>query len=382
MKKIKLGIITHYYKNNNYGGVLQAYALCKKLKDLGVDAYQISYRMCDKNIAYRSICIKTLVYCRRIIRECFNYVPHFSAQLKIKKRLHKINNFRNSIPHTKKTYDLKSVSRCNDFDAYIVGSDQVWNPAWIDDAFLLNFIHQKRKFSYAASIGVDKLDSADREKFQLALKDYSSISVREEEAVELLTQLTEKNVELVLDPTLLLTGEEWSKLCERRCPQEEYVFCYFLGEQENQRKLAEAFAKEKGCQLLSVPYLGGRYRKVDKNFNSVKIYDVSPGRFISLIKNAKYVFTDSFHASVFSHIFHKDFFVFLPGEIKSTGCRLYTLTDMFATRERVCDTVEKKNICYLLSLPPIDYNNKDFSKYNELKNASIDFLKKNIQHID
>lgn len=385
MEKIKVGIISHYYKNNNYGGMLQAYALCEVLNDIGFEAQQISYNMGDKNFAYRSLLYKTIRKGYRAVKSALKYLKHIPVESKLLKRKKGLHKFRKSIPHTTATYNLKTISACNDFDIYITGSDQVWNPSWYDDAFLLKFVPAgKIKMSYAASVAKNMLTETENERFRDALKDFSAISVRESDTVGLLQGLTKRKVELVLDPTLLLDRQKWVRKCEGVCPADKYVFCYFLGDSDKQRKLAFDFAKKKGYRLASAPYLNGNYRKIDSITECTNIYDMPPGRFLNLIKNAECVFTDSFHATVFSHIFQRDFFAFInisEGSAMSDS-RLYTLTDMFATRERVCDTAEKKNICYLLSLPPIDYNNKDFSKYNEFKNASIDFLKKNIQHID
>lgn len=343
-KQIKIGIITHYYKNNNYGGMLQAYALCKKLNDIGYRSMQISYAMQNRRFAFEGKLVKLIALTCRFVKRNINLFPHFATQLKIRKRLKVLSNFRKSMPHTKKVYDLKNITKCREFDAYITGSDQVWNPSWVDDAFLLNFAWDKIKISYAASLGVGMLDDEASKKYKTALADYSAISVREANAVGLLQGLTNKPIELVLDPTLLLTADEWSEICEGDFPKEDYVFCYFLGGQEDERCLAKEYAKGKGYKLLTIPYLNGSYRKTDAKFNCEKVYDVSVGRFINLIRHAKCVFTDSFHASVFSHIFHKEFFTICRGNSETNGSgRLYTLTEIFDTKERVLDTDEKNH---------------------------------------
>ena len=379
-KQIKIGIISHYYKNNNYGGMLQAYALCRKMNDLGYDAMQISYAMQNSRFAYCGALMKAAVCMLQFIKHCLSSFPHFIVQSKIDKRLRSLDNFRKNIPHTKKVYDIKNITDCNDFNVYITGSDQVWNPSWVDDAFLLNFVQNKIKISYAASLGVGVIDDKASERYKTALADYSAISVRETNAVGLLQGITNKPIELVLDPTLLLTADEWSEICEGDFPKEDYVFCYFLGGQEDERCLAKEYAKGKGYKLLSIPYLNGSYRKTDAKFNCEKVYDVSVGRFINLIRHAKCVFTDSFHASVFSHIFHKEFFTICRGNSETNGSgRLYTLTEIFDTKERVLDTDKKKSLQYITDLPLIDYSKK-IEKYNRLKDTSIKFLK-NIETI-
>ena len=109
---------------------------------------------------------------------------------------------------------------------------------------------------------------------------------------------------------------------------------------------------------------------------------MTPGRFLNLIRNAECIFTDSFHATVFSHIFQRDFFVFInAGANREMSDRLYTLTDMFETQDRVCESAEQFDIQYLLSLSHVDYN-KEFNKYDDLKMKSIGFLKDNIKRVN
>lgn len=383
MEKVKVGIITHYYKNNNYGGILQSYALCEVLNSMGFEAKQISYSMGDKSIAYCSFLYKTLRKGYRVVKSTLKYLKHIPIESKLLKRKKGLRKFRKSIPHTTTTFDLKTIRTCDDFDVYITGSDQVWNPAWFDDAFLLKFVPSgKVKISYAASIGKNILTEAESLRFKDALKDFSAISVRENNAVGLLQGLTGKTVELVLDPTLLLSKQEWEQKSEGTCPSDKYIFCYFLGANNKQRELASAFAKKKGYRLVSVPCLNGNYRKVDFNTKNMNVYDMQPGRFLNLIKNAECVFTDSFHATVFSHIFQRDFFVFVNiGASSEMSDRLYTLTDMFETQDRVCDSAERFDIQYLLSLSHVDYS-KEFNKYDSLKMKSIGFLKDNIKRVN
>ena len=383
MKKIRVGIISHYFKNNNYGGMLQAYALCEVLNGMGFETKQISYNMRDNSFAYRSLLYKTLRKGYRAVKSTLKFLRHIPIEFKLLKRKKKLRQFRESIPHTKTVFDLKTIRTCNDFDVYITGSDQVWNPSWYDDAFLLKFVTaEKVKMSYAASVGKKMLNEAESERFRDALKDFSAISVREGNAVDLLQGLTEKTVELVLDPTLLLNKQEWARKCEGECPTDKYIFCYFLSDNDKQRKLAFDFAKKKGYRLVSAPCLNGHFRKADSKTEGTNIYDMPPGRFLNLIRNAECIFTDSFHATVFSHIFQRDFFVFInAGASREMSDRLYTLTDMFETQDRVCESAEQFDIQYLLSVSHVDYN-KEFNKYDDLKMKSIGFLKDNIKRVN
>lgn len=359
--------------------MLQAYALCKVLNCEGVDAKQISYNMADSRIAYRNCIYKVLWKCLRMARNKSQDLCHIIISFKLNKRKKTLKKFRDFIPHTKIVYDLKTIYKCNDFDIYITGSDQVWNPSWYDDAFLLKFVGQNKvKMSYAASIGKNKLTDESKSRFVNALNSYNAISVREERAAKMLRELVNKPVELVLDPTLLITRKEWESVCSGDYPKEKYVFCYFLGDNIQQRNLAIEYSKTKHLKLVSVPYLNGKYRKADFDMKCMEIYDMSPCRFLQLIKNAECVFTDSFHATVFAHIFRRNFFVFVhSGASVEMSNRLYTLTNMFGTEGRVCDSDEKKSLQYLLGSDFINYN-KEFSKFEQIKKRSIAFLRDNI----
>lgn len=371
MKK-KVGIITHYYKNDNYGGLLQAYALCQVLNSMGVEATQICYQMTGGK---RKFIKKVLSRAKSLLCQIKSFIFYKQINRGIIERKQLLELFRNNIPHTDKVYNINNIASCDNFDVYITGSDQVWNPEWIDSAYLLEFVkNNKVKISYAASIGKDELTDEQKAMFKLALEDYRAISVREKSAKSLLQPFVSQNIQCVLDPTLLLNAEEWDN--KNFILPYKYVFCYFLCGDKKHRELAQSFAVKNGLKLVTIPYLNGRYRKVDAQFKSEKLNDVSPENFLSLINNAEFIFTDSFHATVFSSIFKKEFVVFANVDKKMNN-RIYTLTEIFGTTERFCDTTEKMSMEYILNLQTIEYN-KDFSKFDELKRISIDFLKKNI----
>ena len=196
----------------------------------------------------------------------------------------------------------------------------------------------------------------------------------------MLQPLVDKKVEWVLDPTLLLSREDWDNICSVNKIEERYVFCYFLGELSLSNKKIIEFARSKNLKVVSMPYLAWTSKR-DSNFGDYKIYDATPPDFISLIKHAEYVFTDSFHATVFSHIYHKNFFVFNRAGLKSMNDRIYSLTSLFDTQERFCDTKEKISLHYIEGLPPIDYG-KTFPKFEAMKEKSINFLKENLKRAE
>lgn len=386
MSNKKIGIITHYYCSKNYGGNLQAYALCKVIHDLGYDVEQICYKRWEdpplwhkkKNFGFLVRCVKRL-FC---ISSRMLQVFHPVANQKIKKREQCILSFNcDFIPHSKKDYSYQTICDANqDYDVFITGSDQVWHPQAVCKAFLLDFVEKnKAKISYAASISVNELSEEQKMKYQQSFSDYNAISVREENAVDLLRTITPIIPQWVLDPTMLLSQKQWDDICTPRKIPEPYIFCYFLGDDSCHRKIAETYAYVKGLKIVTLPYLMGRYRKCDYRFGDEKLYDVSPAEYISLIKFADVILTDSFHATVFSLLYQREFFSFDRRKSKGMGSRLHSLTSLFGLEERFCDTPEKTSISYISSLKPIDYT-RSFENFQFMKTKSLEFLQNSIDN--
>lgn len=361
---MKIGIVTHYFKSENYGGNLQAYALCRFLNESGYEAEQISYDITSD----QSLITRLKLRLRNL---WFWHSLSFARNRK--KRKNKILLFNKTIPHSK-PYNKNTIGSCvENYDAFIVGSDQVWHPNAVCDAYLLKFVKNKIKLSYAASFAVNELSGNQKEAYREALRSFDGISVREEKGIEILKGLTDKRVWWSLDPTLLLSAEQWNDIISRKVEEAPYIFCYFLGEDFNHRKLACEFAEKNDLPIVTLPNLKGKFRACDKNFGDKQLYDVSPADFISLIKNATYILTDSFHATAFSIIFEKQFFVFERTGVKSMGSRLDSLTKLFESTEHFCNTQDKLTLEYLSNIEKINYN-KEFLEFTKQKNESVEYL--------
>lgn len=368
---MKAAIITYYYGSNNYGGNLQSYALVKFIQNnCHINVKQLSYKKPRKHpYSLRD----------RLSKIYHRYFKDVSDMKGIERRNRLIAKFNLSIPHTNIIYSPKTIAKSvKDYDVFIAGSDQIWNPKWSDSVYKLDFVPStKYKMAYAVSLGVSNLDMDNKEILRKSLSSYNAVSVREQEAVELLTPLSHHKVEWLLDPTLLLSVDEWDEICSPRKYDDKYVFTYFLGNSSVQRELARKFADRFGLKIVTIPYVCGYCNDCDKEFGDIKDFDASPADFISLIKNAQYVFTDSFHASVFSILYRKQFFIFHRAEDVGMGTRIRSLMDLFNMQDRFCDTSEKITLEYIESLKPIDYN-LSFSKYEKKLIESKNFI---IEHI-
>ena len=360
---MKIGILTHYYKSPNYGGNLQAYALAEYLNSVGFSAEQVCYDIFFKRESSDS---KITRFFKRL-----SFVPGYiwgmvKKEILLKKRMCSVSqklegrskcimDFNlNTVRHGSEVYSYAEIARANDvYDAFVTGSDQVWHPNNFCPAYLLSFAGAgKKKLSYAASIAKSNLSDEEIRILTTSISDYCAVSVREEDSAELLRKNSPKSISCVVDPVFLLTAEQWNSVA-KPCPIEKpFVLTYFLGENTKSRALAQHFAKEKGLELVSIPYLNGMYRPCDWNYGDRQLFDVGPDHFISLIRNAACIFTDSFHAAAFSIIFDKKFFVFAR-DCKSSidmSNRIVSLLGLCRCPGLYCNDEEKLSIRYLDSL--------------------------------
>lgn len=379
----KVAILTHYHNTTNYGGALQAYALCKVVDGMGYHSEQVDidcFAEC-KNLYYKPPKWKEkLFFIRPLFRALKRLKPNRQKKLRnrLKAAFQQFNN--EEIPHSKLQYDKNNIAESiKEYDIFVVGSDQVWNPIWYFEPFFLTFVPDCiPKFSYAASISQNVLSKEVKQIYAKNLKDFQAISVRESSAKTLLEDVVSIEVEHVLDPTLLLSREEWDFIANKRQISQRYLFCYFLGNDTKIRALAESFAKKQGLLLVNVKHATAQYHKTDLFFGDVKLEAPSPKDFLSLIKNAEYVFTDSFHATVFSLIYNKQFFVFnRMGHIEMRS-RIDSITSLFEVENRFCDEEDKVSLQFIEGIPSIDYS-KISEKYLLMKEKSIAFLKENLE---
>lgn len=320
---MKIGILTLFYKNYNYGGCLQAYALSYILNKKRNDAVQISYdifqghdpklySLCREAREKRCnpiVMTRIMINTFRLIKKKIATYPYCKN---IRKREASYNLFIDRhIRHTAVVREGELEKIADDYDCFVVGSDQVWNPFYLQcsDAFFMKFAGSKPHSSYAASIGQSDLTGSEKRKYRKLLETFTKISVREERGKEILRPLCRQNIHTVIDPTLLLGREEWDDVLEEYRVEGQYIFCYFLGNRAWHRRLAEYLKEKYQMKIVSIPFGQGVYKREDIDFSSDFVWDAGPAEFLGLLKNAELVLTDSFHASVFSMIYHKNFYV-------------------------------------------------------------------------
>ena len=307
------------YDCNNFGSMLQILATQKAINKVGWDYEIIRY---DKRTP--------LFYLTNIPRVFNPYfmkgkIAGFQKKLNLKKypKVQKSNSLRNKcIAQYRKEYigpyssvykGYKNlVSGADNYDAVIVGSDQLWTPAGIKSKFYnLLFVPDRiKKVSFATSFGVGEIPSSQKKMTERYLKRIDDISVRELRGAEIIKALTSREATVALDPTLLLTGEEWNDLFpEKKLIDEPYIFAYFLGSNEEHRDAVDQLKKDTGLKVVTIPFMDVFVER-DLSFGDERLFEVGPVDFLNLIRNAVYICTDSFHGSVFSILNRKQFITF------------------------------------------------------------------------
>lgn len=368
MKK-KIGIIT-FQSAHNYGAMLQVYALQCKI-EMKNEVKVINYRnsRIDNNYkVFKPIKGVGLESLKRIAKDVCMFVKN-------KKRFNVFDTFmKEKLKLTEKTYytieELKNVPP--QMDIYITGSDQVWNPdivGEVSDIYTLNFGGDKiKRISYAASIGNSKIEEKYKEEYKSKLSKLDYISVREEDGKKALEEIIDKPIEVVLDPTLLLTKKEWNKeIKDCKKENEKYILAYVVEDNAEYRKIVNYLSEKTGLKVIHFEKRN-RYKKILRS-----AYTDGPLEFVNLIKNAEYVIATSFHATVFSIIFHKKFFI-VPH--KKTGSRVTNLLKKLGINNRVVHALN--------DFEKIDYNfetdwNLVEEKLEQERRKSIDWLNKAIE---
>ncbi len=342
----KVAIIT--IQSRNYGNRLQNYALQEIIKSFGLQVDTLRRGKKPKR--------------KEQIKRNFKYF--FQKLLKTKGA--KFTRFEKNIKKSSLYITANNAPKeLNDkYDYFVVGSDQVWNPYYefLGKVDLLYFADNRKKIAYAASFGVDELPDSEEVKYKKYLKKFASISVREEAGAKIVNALIEENVPVVLDPTMLLSASQWEKVEKKpECfPKQKYVLIYSLGTRSQEFKDTIAKVKEKKC-----------YRVIDileRKHNGLE-YPIGPAEFIFMLHYAELILTDSFHAAVFSILFHKKVQVF-NREDQKLNSRIINLFKMCGLEKNM------KIGCFDIG------GTEDFSIVDEKieinKKKSIDYLKKSL----
>lgn len=307
-------------QSNNYGNRLQNYALQTVLRRFGADVFTLNTVSDREKINNYIVAYPKAKKYRNLI-PCLLQAKKIMRRLIIRDRATNFERFNRHIVYSNKEYistDEFKV-KLNRYDAIIAGSDQIWNTdfSFVSINSFLDFPHP-RKISYAASFGKEFVENDDN--IVRCIKDFKAISVREEAGKEIIWKLAKRSAEVNIDPTLLLSQDEWSKLSKRpkKMINGKYVLTYFLSE-----PCKEAIDKTNSlCKQFEVLSL--------LNSDDSICATAGPAEFLYLFEHAEIVLTDSFHACVFSFLFNKPFVVFdRNNKGASMNSRIETLLKTF-----------------------------------------------------
>lgn len=358
MKK-RIGVITwHYY--SNFGSALQAYALQETVKKMG---YKV------KIINYRNLKFGKISNIKELIKKLANGIlgTHFNIDYRSFQDKYYIQ--------TKLIQDEKKLPQlAKKFDIFICGSDQIWAPNVFNPVYMLDFVpKEKKKISYAASIGLDDLSPKCAEEYSRLLAEFYAVSVREKAGADLLKEKCGINAVTVLDPTLLICADQWKRMEKNVAydSEKKYIFCYFLNEEHNYSGVVKEFAQKNGYDII-----GFSVNKDDIKW--MQIVNIGPCGFLWLIHNASVVFTDSYHGTVFSLLYHKPFMTFERFDKDDPICqnsRIYQLKDCFGLEGMILNVANIDEI----KIKELDYSTFE-EKLRELRMNSLNFLSQSLEN--
>lgn len=381
---MKIGIITFWQSNDNYGQVLQCFALQQLLIKLGHKPFLIKYVPLQKTIR------------TSIAEKLWKIVQIYPIFLKVRKmqkakqakafalknRQRNFDEFRvKHIITNATTYHglLDIQNNPPDSDCYICGSDQVWSMLLDNDenqAFYLNFGDKDTKrVAYAASFGRDVYPMELNGKLHDMLVKFDAVSVREKSGIGICTKVGIQAID-VLDPTLLLSMKEYAQIIEKPSVREKYFYTYFLNitsEKDLCWKALLDYANQHGFRSVSTTSSGYFIGK-EICSNTEYVYATIP-QWLGYIQNAEFVATTSFHGVAFCLIMHTNFIYFpLKGVHSRANSRVISLLDYLGLHEKIFDSNMTIKQCIEY---PIDWN-KIEAKLNVKKNASISFLENSL----
>lgn len=373
--KMKIAVLTRRY-GFNFGSSLQAYAMRLLLESLDNEVEILNYDEFSQHWSWKikpfvhSILIPFLCLCGKIgIRNI--YVERARKEYLQIKKFASFDKFQIK-PTTKVLHTYKQLnSIVKNFDACVCGSDQIWNPTGYDSHYFLDFCNKRdvKKISYAPSFGVKKI-LFHKDDICRFLKDFDNISVREEHGCFIVEDLVGHiDCPVVLDPTLMIPADVWrEQKKELSVPlPSKYIACYFLGNQYIPYQVISKLASETQYPIVNIT----TFRTIN-DIVGIQKQELSPFEFLYVIDKAEYILTDSFHATVFSILFEKNFYSFNKHKNDNginENSRLYSLLSMFRLQERHIIDHDAFRLCCR-----IDYNDVNHI-LNVRREKSIEYLK-------
>ena len=369
----KIALVTCYFQPN-YGSQLQAFATQEAFVKLGLEHETImidgllpeinkaKYKYFLSKILDVNTVKDKMATVRKLLAKKRN--PEYARNLEV--RYGMFRDFASNMFTLSSKYDSKALlgESAHGYVAFVVGSDQLWLPSNIAaDYYTLNFVPDGVcKIALATSFGISVLPEKYGRKAGEFLNRIDYVSVRETSGQKLVKQWADRDVPVVCDPTIMFDADGWKKAIgadgdgKRFANGEKYLFVYFLGNNPWEREIVKRVRKETGLKIVQIAH-SDEYVKSDVGFADFTPYNVGPREFVELIRDAEYVFTDSFHCSVFSMLNSKRFFTFprySNDGPASTNGRLYSLLSLVKQEKRMVRKSDVFNVADRLK-EEVDY---------------------------
>ena len=341
--------VTYY----NYGTILQAYALQCYLNNKGYDNTILNDEFVIPKPSKRKKILHAIASFLIKERNVFDKVKLKSDDM--------FDCFKQQYLHI--DYDVVNLSDTGQkYDTFICGSDQIWSPFSLDNlnaGFYYASFTKRKKIAYAPSIGVSKVPQKYRAKLKKFTNEFEFLSAREQQSVDILHELTGKDVIRVVDPTLLLDITQWNILIPQVRPcKEKYILAYFLSPNPVYINTAFEYAKRMGVKM--------KMFFTDKSYidYDCDLITAGPKEFLHYVRDAECLFTDSYHGSIFASIFHTQFFTFkrFKQNVRSQNSRVENLFNMMGIGERLLDEDKCKKV-YTLSNIDFVYVNSNLKTF-------------------
>lgn len=392
MKK-KVGIIT-MHKVPNFGSALQAYALQRKVDELGYDAelidyhYPNEYHCAKQGLTYfpqRStfrLFLLNVVACLMLALRLNKFKSKAEARIERYELQKNYRRFYGRFFKLSRFYGSIDSVRNNspDYDVYMTGSDQVWNPRFVanDPVFFLDFAGAgKPRLSYAASMSSRRIDKEFEDSYKAYLEKYTAISVREKSTAEIVSRMTGRDANVVCDPSLLLNKEEWLGICPKESLLKEnflllYIQSYSYDPYPNIVTFTKNLAGHLGLKAVVLMGLREGY-SID---GAVSFETAGPFEFLQLFRDARFVVTTSFHGTAFALNFQKDFYSVVK-KIDGNDCRIADFLRQCSAEHHLLEIDSLESI---KNLPQASTADSEMRKLQEFRGQSMDFLGKALKH--
>ena len=346
------------YDYHDYGGMLQAFATQRFLGKQGIDSHAINFDNVKRDISRRKwkyflsnmMDISIVKEKSRLIEKKIRQKTNARLKAHMAERDNAFDKFCTShfkVSRHFDSWDDMAKASQKEYDAVIVGSDQLWLPSNVmADYYTLNWVPEKvKKIAYATSFGIGNIPQKYKEMYRQYLIRIDYLSARETSGQEIISELTDRSVPLVNDPALLLDANGWDEVIkDKPIINDKYIFCYFMGDNPEQREFVKRLAKEKGLKIVALLHLD-QFIETDEHYADYTPWDISPDDFVNLVKYAEYVCTDSFHGTVFSIIYSRNFFTFKRFNKKaslSTNTRITSLLTRVGLMDRLVVNLDKR----------------------------------------